>query len=190
VVSFDPLPGTAAWRHREAREGFEVVFLGGDRLAGSVSAVEAGEAWAVQYAIEVDARWVTRRARIRSRSGAGTREVRLEHDGLGGWTVDGAPAPWLDGCLDVDLEASALTNTLPVHRLDLPVGGGQETPAAYVRALDAAVERLEQSYRREPDGGEGARFAYAAPAFDVRCELRYDRHGLVLDYPGLAERWA
>jgi hypothetical protein len=189
-VSFDPPPSSAAWRHRGAREGFEVVFFGGDRLTGQTSAVEAGEAWAVEYAIELDAGWITRRARIRSRSRAGSREVRLEHDGRGGWAVDGVAAPQLAGCLDVDLEASALTNTLPVHRLDLPVGGEAETPAAYVRALDAAVERLEQSYRRETDGGEGARFAYAAPAFDVRCELRYDRHGLVLDYPGIAERWA
>jgi uncharacterized protein len=188
AVSFDPLPHSAAWRHRDAREGFEVVFFGGHRLAGHTSAVETGEAWAVEYAIEVDAGWITQRARIRSRSRAGSREVKLEHDGRGGWTVDGVPAPQLAGCLDVDLEASALTNALPVHRLDLSVGSEAKAPAVYVRALDAAVERLEQSYRREPDGREGARFAYAAPAFDVRCELRYDRHGLVLDYPGIAER--
>jgi hypothetical protein len=187
-MHFDAMPPTAAWRHRDAREGFEVVFLGDRRFSGHTCAVEAGEAWAVEYEIEVDAGWVTRRAWIRNRSRSGTAEVTLEHDGNGGWTVDGVRARHLDGCLDVDLEASALTNTLPVHRLGLAVGETAEAPAAFVRALDLAVERLEQRYRLE--AGDGSRFAYAAPAFDVRCELRYDGHGLVLDYPGLAERWA
>lgn len=44
----------------------------------------------------------------------------LISDGQGRWTVDGEPAPQLDGLIDVDPEASACTNTLPVHRLPLP----------------------------------------------------------------------
>ncbi|MGI3783602.1 MAG: putative glycolipid-binding domain-containing protein, partial [Janthinobacterium lividum] len=115
---------------------------------------------------------------------------RLEHDGAGRWLVDGAACQSLDGCLDVDLEASALTNTLPVHRFSLAEETGKPTaaPAAFVRAQTAAVERLEQSYRRLADGSDGPRFAYAAPVFDVSCVLAYDSSGLVLDYPGLAVR--
>jgi uncharacterized protein len=47
----------------------------------------------------------------------GVRSTVLEADGHGQWKVDGEAAPQLDGCLDVDLEASAFTNALPVHRL-------------------------------------------------------------------------
>jgi len=45
----------------------------------------------------------------------------LEADGTGHWLVDGEPAPHLDGCRDVDLQAPAMTSALPVRRMGLPV---------------------------------------------------------------------
>ncbi len=73
-----------------------------------------------------------------------------------------------------------------MHRLALAVGAAAEAPAAYVRADGLAIERLEQRYERIAD----RRYDYRAPAFDFRCELAYDRHGLVLEYPGIAVRVA
>lgn len=190
LMTFSDPPRQAAWEHRGARRGFEVVFAaadgGGWLLEGQTTAVEDGEAWAVRYALAVDSGWVTRRARVCGRA----REVVLEADGAGGWRVDGERAPALDGCLDVDLESSALTNAFPVHRLRLGVGQAADAPAAYVRALDLDVERLEQRYERLGDDGGRQCFAYAAPRFDVFCRLRYDEFGLVLEYPGLAVRAA
>jgi uncharacterized protein len=110
------------------------------------------------------------------------------HDGAGSWTVDDAPAPQLDGCLDVDLEVSACTNTLPVHRLGLAVGEAADAPAAYVRAAAFAVERLEQRYERLPDDGDLVRYAYASPRFGYEDVLVYDADGLIVDYPGIAAR--
>ena len=85
-------------------------------------------------------------------------------------------------------EASALTNALPVRRMGLPVGGGAAAPAAYVRAVGLAVERLEQTYVRITDEAACQRYDYAAPAFDFAARLVYDESGLVLDYPGIAVR--
>ena len=116
--------------------------------------------------------------------------MRLDGDGTGGWRVDGEEAPQLAGCLDVDLEASAFTNALPVHRLGLDVGQRADAPAAYVRALDFRVERLEQSYERLQDRGRQSHYDYISPVFDFRAELVYDEFGLVLDYPGIAVRVA
>jgi hypothetical protein len=104
--------------------------------------------------------------------------------------VNGEAAPALDGCLDVDLEASALTNALPVRRLALRVGQEADAPAAYIRALDLSVERLEQRYVRLPDDAARQRFQYTSPAFDFQAVLVYDESGLVLDYPGIAVRAA
>ncbi|HEU5001164.1 MAG TPA: putative glycolipid-binding domain-containing protein [Actinomycetota bacterium] len=188
----DQAPATAAWRHFGARDGFECLFVlrdgAGLRLHGSTAAVEAGEAWIVAYALVVDERWHTRSARVWGRSRAGERAVALESDGAGHWHVDGVPAPHLDGCLDIDLESSACTNTLPVHRLGLQVGQGAEAPAAYVRAADLAVGRLEQRYVRMPDDGAVRPYDYTAPAFEFSCRLVFDEAGLVVDYPGIAER--
>jgi len=191
-VSFLPPPATACWLHREARSGFEVAYFRGQEdgwaVDGTTAAVEDTQTWIVTYSIRLGAGWVTRSARIMARTAAGLRETLLEVDQTGRWLVDGNPAPHLDGCRDVDLESSAMTNALPVHRLDLAAGGQADAPAAYVRALDLSVERLEQTYRRIGDEGARQRYEYAAPAFDFISCLVYDESGLVLDYPGVARR--
>jgi hypothetical protein len=188
------LPAVAAWRHVEAHEGFEILFprREGDGYVfdGHAAGIEEGVPWGFRYAIRVDAGWATRDARVWSRSAAGEHVLRLEADGSGSWTVDGSPAPELDGLVDVDIEGSAFTNAFPVKRLALEVGEGAEAPAVYVRAPDLRIERLEQRYARLPDDGEAARFEYASPAFGFRAVLVYDASGLVLDYPGIAVRAA
>jgi uncharacterized protein len=191
-MSFAPVPTTAAWRHQGARSGFEVVYFAGHAsgcaIEGWTAAVEDGASWVVQYAIEVDSRWVTRAARLLARSAVGYCATELTADGRGHWLVDGEPAAELDGCLDVDLESSAMTNALPVRRMRLPVAGRAAAPAAYVRVDGLAVQRLEQIYLRRPGDPARQRYDYAAPAFDFTCLLAYDECGLVLDYPGIATR--
>ena len=192
-MTFADLPPTAAWRHRDARSGFEVAWFDADpdgagrQLRGHSTGLEDGQTWSVAYDIRLDSAWRTRWAQIRRYGAEGEWVTELESNGLGRWRVDGAPAPEVDGCLDVDLEASAMTNTLPVHRLELAPGDRSDAPAAYVR-LDLTVQRLDQTYRRLDDDGPPYRFDYAAPVFDFACELRYDAAGLVLDYPGIARR--
>ena len=149
------LPTTAAWRHHEARDGFEVVFLreedDGYLVEGHTAAVEDDVAWAVSYRIWLDHSWMTRRAVVSGQTAEAGHETVLESDGHGTWHVDGIHAEHLDGCLDVDLESSALTNAFPVRRLGLAVDERADAPAAYVRAIDLAVERLEQRYVRIED---------------------------------------
>lgn len=160
------------------------------RFDGGCAAVEGPSAWFAGYTISLADGWQTCSARVSARSTSGHYGLVLEADGRGRWQVNGVPASWLDGCLDVDLESSALTNAFPVHRLALEVGEAADAPAAYVRAQDLAVQRLEQRYVRLGDEAGGERYHYAAPAFDFECELLYDEHGLVLEYPGLAVRAA
>jgi hypothetical protein len=191
-MDFAPLPATAAWQHQQARSGFEVVYFqplaDGCRVEGWTTALEDGKTWAVEYTIDLDRAGATRSARIRGRSAVGLSSADLQADGAGRWLVGGVPAPHLDGCLDVDLESSAMTNALPVRRLGLAPGAGAAAPAAYVRAIGLAAERLEQTYWRAPDEAAGQHYDYAAPAFDFACRLSYDESGLVLDYPGIAVR--
>ena len=191
-MPFLPPPATACWQHGQARSGFEVAYFqavpGGWIIDGTTAALEGGRAWVVTYSIALDAGWVTRSALVTARTASGSRETRLERDGAGRWSIDGNPAPNLDGCVDVDLESSAMTNTLPIHRLDLTTGTQAATPAAYVRALGPDVERLEQTYLRIADEAGHRRYDYAAPAFGFTSRLVYDDSGLVLDYPGIARR--
>ena len=186
---FGRLPQSAAWRHEVSKDGFEVVFFaqGPDavRIAGETTAVEEGEPFWVGYEIELDpATWTTRRARVRGRSARGAHERLVEREDGGAWRIDGEPADFLEGVEDVDLEASAMTNAFPVRRTRLAPGVRTQAPAAYVRALDLSVERLEQTYARLGD----RRFEYDCRRFDFTCELIYDDAGLVTTYPEIARR--
>ncbi|MFC4377392.1 putative glycolipid-binding domain-containing protein [Nocardia halotolerans] len=190
---FTPLPTSAAWVHREARTGFEVTyFRDGDRgvlVEGCATGVEDGATWAIDYRLRLDGSWHTRSAQITGRYPDGRRTLTVHCDGLGRWQVDGESTPELDGCLDIDLEASAFTNALPVHRLGLSVGDSADAPAAYVRTGDLTVTRLPQHYRRIVDDTDtGPRYDYSAPDSDYRATLNYDESGLIVDYPGLATR--
>jgi hypothetical protein len=193
-MSFTAPPESAAWVHRDARSGFEVVYFqsldGGHLVTGCTTALEDDQTWVVDYAIRLDPQWRTRHALVRGRSSAGLRTTELETAGDGRWDVNGRRVSSLDGCLDVDLESSAMTNTLPVHRLGLSRHEKAEAPAAYVRAVDLGVQRLEQEYVRIDDDGPRQRYHYSAAAFAFTCDLTYDESGLVLSYPGIAERAA
>ena len=68
AMRFAPLPQTAAWRHVDAQDGFESVFLrdvaSGHVIDGHTTAIEDGEVWAVHYTVEVDERWRTQHCRV------------------------------------------------------------------------------------------------------------------------------
>ena len=185
-----PCPAEAVWRHHTAREAVEVVHVdeapgGGWSLRGHTSGVEGDVAYTHAWEVVVGPDWVTRRAHVRSLLPGGRPEVLLERSDAGEWTVDGAPRPELTGVADVDLEASVVTNTLPIHREAL----GRETAgaAAYVR-LDLTVELLEQWYGPAEAVDGGLRVPYHAPRFGTDLDLTLDEAGMVLDYPGLATR--
>jgi hypothetical protein len=189
---FAAFPAAAAWRHVADRTGVEVAFFSatdqGWQIEGSCSAVEAGAAWVCRYRIELDEEFRTRRAEVTAAFAAGSLRRVLETDGSGEWLVDGVPAPGLSGCFDVDLEASAMTNTFPIHRMDLPPRVQRDAPAAYVQVESLAVSRLPQTYRRLALDANGPRFHYTSPDHDFRAILTFDGFGLIVDYPEIATR--
>lgn len=192
MMPFDDPPSAASWTHHGLRAGFEVVFFadvpGGWRIAGTTTALQDGEVRVVTYQLELDDVWRTRSAQIVTRTPLHDTETRVEADGEGHWLVDGIKAGHVDGCLDLDLESSALTNAFPVRRLGIAVGERTDAPAAYFRVTPVGVERLDQTYLRIEDADGLQRYDYVAPGFDFESRLVYDRKGLVLDYPGIATR--
>ncbi|WP_338887281.1 putative glycolipid-binding domain-containing protein [Rhodococcus sovatensis] len=186
------LPATAAWRHLGLRAGFEIAHFstsnrdGMTRLWGNSLIVEDGVGYAVTYSVSVDENWKTREATIETHTRVATRTTQLLRDEGGGWTVDGRARPDLAGCIDIDLEASLVTNTLPIHRL-VENPGTYAVKAAYVQ-LDCTAGVLDQTYDIPVIGASRFSCAYTAPRFDFTADLHYDETGLILDYPGLATR--
>ena len=186
------LPAQASWRHRGPQSGYEVLFPtalpSGIHLRGITTAVESGSAWSVAYQIEADRHGQTRQVEASNSTMSGERRVSIHRSAAGHWEVDGHPRPDLDGCVDVDFESSSATNTLPVHRIPFAPGERVQVPAAFVRAEDLRVERVEQEYTLTSAPDAPLAFHYESSTFDVACRLTFDTAGLLLLYPGLALR--
>ncbi|MTV24318.1 GNAT family N-acetyltransferase [Nitriliruptoraceae bacterium ZYF776] len=158
---------TVTWDGPHGRDVATLVALPDGWLL--TSSVDGGE---VVSRVEVDGDWRTRVAEVRT--GATTR--RLSTDASGRWWRDGHTAPELDGCVDVDVEVSPLTNTLPIRRLLATGTDEAAVPAAWLRVPGPAVERLDQRYVRIDEHT----WRYESPGFAT--ELTVDADGLVVRY--------
>jgi uncharacterized protein len=188
------LPPFATYVHAGVRDGFEVVFFRAPRMRGRGFLVEGGTAatedgipWSVQYRIEVDRTWQTTRVESIGITPSGHHTLHAERRD-GRWTINGTERPDLDGCIDIDFETSLVTNTLAVHRINLTSTAPVEVPAAFVRAADLRVERLEQTYLCTARSESQIVFDYASTTADFACRLTFDAAGLVTEYPGIGRR--
>ena len=179
-----------AWERTDQRRGLSVarrehvddgwLFHGSEILVGD-------ETLSCTFSVVVGPDWVTRRAEVLSVSGVGQVRRVLEASEAH-WTVDGASRPDLEGCVDVDIAATPLTNTFPIRRLaDLAVGESVAAEVAWVDVPALSVSRVDQTYERLADRDGLVRWRYSDPAHGAFL-LTVDDDGLVLDYEGFARR--
>ena len=172
--------------------GLEHVIVSADatawRARGRVIMAEERLA-TVDYEIRCDAAFRVTGLTISVTESAGGARLALAADGDGHWEANGHARPDLDGCIDLDINCTPLTNTLPVRRLDWSAGQARDLDVVYVSVPDLSLSRARQRYTLlARDAGEelGQRvFRYESGSF--RADLPVDGHGLVVDYPGF---WA
>ncbi len=154
------------------------------RIEGELVLLDGGAPCALSYAVECDGTGVTSRVVLRFRRQGRRTERVLARDASGGWTVDGAPAPALDGLADADIQLTPSTNTLPIRRLRLAPGQRAEVVAAWVRFPALDVVPLRQAYRRV----SATEYEYQALESRFTATLECDEHGLVTRYGGIWTR--
>ena len=145
-------------------------------LVGTVLGAHAGVPLRLEYRVLTDGAGKTTAAHVRSVRGFEQRVVAIERNAKGAWSVDGKPDRTLKGCADVDLGFTPSTNTLPIRRLRLAVGGSQTIQAAWLRFPELTVERSAQTYTRLDE------FTYRYESGDFSAELTVDDDGLVASY--------
>lgn len=125
-------------------------------------------------------------ADLQARKGDRAATLTLRSDGHGHWQDgQGAPLQHLDGCIDVDIWPTPLTNSLPLWRTRLEVWQRQEFQMAWIAAPDLTVEAKAQAYTRTAD----KTFLFESlDGSGFQAELLVDEDGLVVDYPGLFRR--
>jgi uncharacterized protein len=187
--------GVDAWRAEYAD-----VWLRDDRLvARGVQVGVEPFPYEARYSLDTSPGYDTAHLSVNA-SGAGwSRHLDLRRDSAGVWDISvgrsgevdlpdpgGNPAE-LDGARDCDLQSCPLTNTMPVLRERLREGGGAiDLTMAWVALPDLTVRRSGQRY--EPI--DSSRVRYVSLDSDFTAELELDEDGLVVHYPGMAERVA
>jgi uncharacterized protein len=107
-------------------------------------------------------------------------EAEIFVDEAFNWSLNGVEQPQVTGCIDLDLNFSPVTNTLPIRRLNLAVGQVAEVKAAWMRFPSFRLEPLEQIYRRMI----GSTYHYESAGGSFTADLTVDEVGLVTHYPG------
>ena len=159
----------------------------GLELAGTIVAIQDEAPLEVRYRIECDADWRTRTVSIEQRLGLQQSSLSLAVDTGGTWSDQhGALIDSLTGCLDVDLEMTPITNSLPVNRLNLAIGQVQEIAVAWIRFPSLEIVRASQSYERLAD----RKYRYRSLGSGFTAEIDVDEIGLTVRYEGIWERVA
>lgn len=132
----------------------------------------------LDYRIECAADWQTVSARVFGLVGAEKIEIEIAVDAEKRWTINGTENVKTMNCADIDLNFSPVTNTLPIRRLNLKIGGREKVGAAWLRFPSFALEPLEQTYERT---GENS-YVYESANGAFRAEIETDEIGLVTRY--------
>jgi hypothetical protein len=133
----------------------------------------------VGYEILMDEVWRTYRVEINMQLDGIERNLQLNSNKQGQWRLGDQEDTSLNGCIDIDLGVTPSTNTLPIRRLELPVGGSEAVTAAWVRFPELTVEPLPQRYTRL----SLTRYRYESSGGAFVAELEVDELGMVIDYP-------
>ena len=162
----------------------------GMRASGHIVSA-AGDPFGESYTLLVDPEGRTRRLTVQSDSGTGERAMTLSRVPGGQWVADfGSGARTLtqvEAALDIDLLASAFTNSLAIRRLGLHRAVGAATvTVASVGGPDPEVSAVEHLYRTVSADGHGAVIEYTGPLGER--ELTIDADGFVLHFPGMSDR--
>jgi uncharacterized protein len=121
------------------------------------------------------------------------RHLTINRTEEGFWLLDtgaGGTRTDFDGALDVDVAYSAMFNSLPIRRLGMYRDPGEyDLPMVYVSLPELEVSLVHQNYRtvRPASGDTPAAIEFRWD--DFAAELVVDHDGLVISYPGIAERY-
>jgi hypothetical protein len=153
----------------------------------------------VDYRLEAP-QFITRELELTAAGEGWHRRLLLRHDGSGLWNAevsdegdvpggswDGS-LPDLTGSLDIDIQNSPLTNTMPILRCGFQRQGSGDFLMAFVTTPSLRVEASPQRYEHVRMTDTGSVVRYISRDGDFTADLELDAQGLLEFYPRLARR--
>jgi uncharacterized protein len=180
-------------------ESAAVELDGGGLSAAGTQLGADPEPFRVDYRLEAP-EFVTRELELTATAEGWRRHLLLRHDGSGAWTADvedegdvaggtwDGSLPDLSDALDIDIENSPLTNTMPILRNGFQREGSGNFLMAFVTTPGLRVEASPQRYEHVREIEDGSVVRYISRDGDFTAELEVDDEGLLIHYPRLARR--
>jgi hypothetical protein len=150
-------------------------------LEGTAVFSHKGRPCRLDYQILCNAAWQTLSANVEGWLGNTVVDIHIECDANGHWWLNEVEQPDVLGCTDVDLNFSPSTNLLPIRRLNLEIGQTADVKAAWLRFPTFRLELLSQKYSRLDEHT----YRYESAGGQFVADLKVNRAGFVVDYPGL-----
>jgi uncharacterized protein len=180
------------WSSDDGRrlEAVRVVVTERGLRASGYLVVVGRHSFGASFAVLCDAVGRTRRFTVQGDSALTERGLSLTRTPGGPW-LDGAgkspPIADLDIAQDIDLTASAFTNSLAIRRLGLHQRMLTESViVAEIGVPDLHVDPVMHHYQTIELTADGARINHQGPSGSHNITV--DRHGFVLDFPHLSYR--
>jgi hypothetical protein len=183
---------------------FAEIAIAHERLAATGVAIgTAPLPYRLDYELETNPGFVTKRLRVTSRGEGWRRALDLHRQENGVWNVEadeegdvglpaagGEPAGFAEA-LDCDLGLSPVTNMMPILRHDLfQTGGPIELTTAWVEVPGLAVRADSQRYRHVTSAVDHHVIRFEAVDGSFTAEITVDADAVVVDYPGIARQLA
>lgn len=155
--------------------------LTGWHLVGMASFLDRKGPVAVNYSVEIDENWMTRRGSVRGIA-AGRRFHHSIERTPNGWTIDGRRNGMAD-ITDLDFGFTPATNLQQLQRANLGIGEQAEFSVAWFDVGRADLVELPQIYERRDE----RLYRYVSPPSGYEAMLELDESGFVRVYPDLWE---
>ena len=170
----------ALWRRLDM-PGHEAVRIYGDGegwyVDGAAVFLFEEKPCRLEYFIECDTDWNTTFATVDGFVGDDIVAIEIEVDG-DVWYLNGEEVAAVEGCIDVDLNFSPVTNLLPIKRSGLGIGDKATVRAAWLRFPSFELEPLEQTYTRK---SESVYNYQSSTGFEK--DITVDKFSVVHEYP-------
>src|SRR5215475_9943028 len=150
-------------------------------VEGTAVFVHEGQPVRLDYKVVCDAAWQTLSAQVEGWLGTTVIDIQVKTDSDRHWWLNEVEQPEVMGCVDIDLNFSPSTNLLPIRRLSLTVAQTVEMKAAWLRFPSFTLETLPQRYHRLDE----TTYRYESAGGQFVADLKVNRSGFVVDYPGL-----
>ena len=174
---------TILWRRvdRPGHESARLVSEGKQHLLlGAAVFVHETLPCRLDYRIVCSSAWETESAKVTGWVDNQEIDIEIAADSQRRWRLNGAEAPELDGCSDIDLSFSPSTNLLTLRRLKLQPGRREEIRVAWLRFPTFALEPLVQVYERT----SADTYRYESSGGSFVAWLKVNEADFVVDYPG------